>query len=248
MKPAEPAQRPADCKPARGTLLLATLCLLPALPAQAELRTVDVTFQSFLGFPLGSIPSVAASARLDFTINIEQMVFLRVGAGGSHSGIASGSGPAASASVSTVALNLVPSVAPAGTLTLAGSNQATNWGGATPTWAASAPVAIPVEVRSNAGTVRLSGQASTPLSSGSHTIGMSSIVITSSDAANLPAPTVPDSGAGPQVTVATGGTGTGAAPARLTYRQANWSFGFAAGATPPPGTYNGAITFTASTL
>ncbi len=226
------------------TVLTLAAILMPS--AHAELQTVDVSFKIFNVF-FNNIPSVTARARLDFTINIDKMVYLRVGAGGSHAGGASGSGPAASASVSTAAISLVPSVVPGGTITLAGSNQSLNWGGAAPGFTASAAATVPVEVRSNAGQVSITGQATTPLTSGPNTIPMSSIAITSSDA-SLPAPTVPNSGAGPAVNVATGGSGTGAAPTLLTYRQANWSFGYTAPAAPAPGTYNGAITFTASVL
>lgn len=219
--------------------------------ASAELTTSDATFTStqFLFFPPvinGPIPSVTASARLDFTINIDRMIFLRVGAGGGHSGGASGTGPAPSGGVSTVTLNLSPSIPAGGTTPLPGSNQSVGWNGGTPTFLASTPITVPVEVRSNAGTVRLSGQVTTPLSSGAQTLPMSAITIASSDAANLPAPSVPNSGPGPTVNVATGGPGTAAAPTVLTQRSANWIFGFAPGATPSPGNYSGTVTFTAA--
>lgn len=225
-----------------------TLALLAALasPARAELTTVDVSFGLLAGL-FGAVPSVTARARLDFELNIEKMLFLRVGTGGSHSGGVSGTGPAASASVSEVTLNLTPLI-PAGALTpLPGNNQPVAWNGAAPTFAAATPVVVPVEVRSNAGPVRISGQATTALTSGASTLPMSAITIVSSDAANLPAPTVPNSGPGPTVNVAPGGPGTAAAPAILTQRSANWTFGFT-GATPAPGSYNGTITFTATSL
>lgn len=226
-----------------------TLALLAALasPARAELNTVDVTFNIFDAF-FGTIPSVTARARLDFELNIEKMLFLRVGTGGSHSGGASGTGPAASASVSEVSLNLTP-VIPAGGFTppATANNQPVAWNGAAPTFAAATLVVVPVEVRSNAGPVRISGQATTALTSGAFTLPMSTITIVSSDPANLPAPSVPNTGPGPAVNVTTGGSGTAAAPTILTQRSANWTFGFT-GATPAPGSYAGVITFTATSL
>jgi hypothetical protein len=224
-------------------------CAMAALGARAEIQSNDATFRSLFGVtPIGTIPSVSAAARLDFTLNIERMIFLRVGAGGSQSGGTSGSGPAASGSVSTVTLSVTPSIPAGSTTPLPGSNQGVAWNGTAPGFLAAAPVVVPVEVRSNAGAVRLSGQVTTPLTSGANTLPMSAITIVSSDAANLPAPSVPNSGPGATVNVATGGPGTAAAPGLLTQRSANWTFGLNPGASPAPGSYSGTVTFTATSL
>lgn len=238
-------RRSATRAPRIAAALAFLLTTVANNPARAELTTNDVSFNFFTAI-FGTIPTVTASARLDFTLNIEKMIFLRVGAGGSHSGGASGAGPAASGTVTTVALNLTPSIPAGATVPVAGNNQGVNWSAALPTFLVTTPVVVPVEVRSNAGQVKIAGQVTTPLTSGSNTIPMSSISITSSDAANLPAPVLPNSGTGSPVNVAPGGSGTAAAPTLLTYRSANWSFGFTPSASPSAGTYNGSVTFTAT--
>lgn len=187
------------------------------------------------------------SARLDFTINIDRMVFLRVGNGGAHAGGASGAGPAASGSVNSLSFGLGPmSIPGVPTSPVNGNNQAMNWNGATPGYATPAAASLPVEVRSNAGQVRITAQVSAPLTNGSFIIPMSEIAITSSNVAQLPAPTVPDTGTGPAVNVALGGPGTAAAPTLLTYRTANWSFSYVPVTSPVAGNYSGQITFSAS--
>ena len=105
---------------------------------------------------------------------------------------------------------------------------------------------LPVEVRSNAGTVSITAQATVPLSSGTFQIPLSEVIVTSSDPGNLPAPAIPDTGSGAAVTVATGGTGTGAAPTLLTYRTATWRFRYTPVTAPVAGAYTGQITFTAT--
>jgi hypothetical protein len=234
---------PVSTRPLRASLAL--LALLAATPARADSDTRDVSFNLLAGV-LGNIPSVSAVARLDFTIGIEKMLFLRVGAGAAHSGTPSGTGPAASASVNTVTLNLVPAIPGGPASPLPGNNQSGGWNGSALGFFTAASVSVPVEVRSNAGAVRISGQATTPLTSGANTLPMSAIAIASSDPANLPAPTVPNAGASAPVNVAPGGPGTAAAPTLLTQRSANWVFSIAPGATPAPGSYSGTITFTAS--
>lgn len=185
-------------------------------------------------------------ARLDFTIHIDRMLYLRVGGGSSHAGGASGQGPAASGAVSTVLLPLSPMSIP-GVPTVAsnGVNQSVAWNTGVPTYAAAAAATLPVEVRSNAGQVSISAQASTPLSNGANVIPMSVIAISSDDNANLPAPTVPATGTGAGVNIALGGAGTAAAPSLLTYRSANWTFGYNPAIAPLPGSYSGQITFLA---
>ncbi len=176
------------------------------------------------------------------------MIFLRVGTGGSHSGGISGAGPAANAAVTTVALDLTPSIPAGATTPLAGNNQGVSWNAGLPTFLTATPVVVPVEVRSNAGQVNITGEVTAPLTSGGNTIPMSSVVISSSDAGNLPAPVLPDAGTGAPVNVATGGSGTAAAPTLLTYRTAEWSFGFTPTASLSPGSYSGSVTFTATSL
>lgn len=194
----------------------------------------------------GNSGTRTTDARLDFTVNIDRMVYLRVGNGSSHSGAASGTGPAASGSISALSFSLSPmSIPGVPTSATNGNNQSVNWNGAAPGYPAAAAVVLPVEVRSNAGQVRISAQATTPLTSGANIIPMSDITLSSSDNANLPAPTVPAVGPGPAVDVALGGAGTAAAPTLLTYRSANWTFNFAPSSSPVAGTYSGQITFSA---
>lgn len=188
----------------------------------------------------------ATTVRLDFTINIDRMVYLRVGNGGAHAGGASGTGPAASGAINNLSLGLGPmSIPGVPTTTVNGNNQAVNWNGAAPGYATPS-ASLPVEVRSNAGQVRITAQVSAPLTNGSVIIPMSEIAITSSNVAQLPAPVVPDTGTGPAVNVALGGPGTAAAPTLLTYRTANWSFNYVPVTLPVAGNYSGQITFSAS--
>ena len=85
------------------------------------------------------------SARLDFTINIDRMVFLRVGNGGAHAGGASGAGPAASGSVNSLSFGLGPmSIPGVPTSTVNGNNQAVNLNGVTPGYATPAAASLPV--------------------------------------------------------------------------------------------------------
>lgn len=105
----------------------------------------------------------ATTARLDFTINIDRMVYLRVGNGGAHAGGASGTGPAASAAVNNLSFALGPmSIPGVPTAAVNGNNQAVNWNGAAPGYATPAAASLPVEVRSNAGQVRITAQVSAP--------------------------------------------------------------------------------------
>lgn len=194
--------------------------------------------------------AISRTANLDFIINIGKMIFLRVGTGGSFTGGASGSGPAANATVDTISFAHSVTIPAANTTPTNGSNSSVSWNGSAPNFTTTSPsVSLPVEVRSNGGQVRITGQATTPLTSGSNTIPMSSIVISSSDTA-LPAPVIPNSGVSTAVLVTPGGTGTGAAPTLLTYRTATWTFAYAPTAatlaSTAAGVYGGTITFTAS--
>jgi hypothetical protein len=174
-----------------------------------------------------------ASADLRFSVQIDRFLFFRVG---------DGSWPTVNGTVNSVGFALLPSV-PGGPATPVPGNKATAaWTGGAPPFAVSAsgPTTLPVEVRSNGGTVSLRAVASTALTSGSNTIPMSQITVSSSDPA-LPAPPVPASGTGSSVTV--GGTDFGGL---VTVRAATWTFGFANTVVPAAGTYSGQITFTAS--
>jgi hypothetical protein len=179
----------------------------------------------------GVSAGLTTQSNLDFVINLGKFVFLRVG---------TGTYPTASGTEDTVTFALTPSIPPGVTPTT-GSNQGVAWNATAPTSAIAATNAVlPVEVRSNAGTISLTATATKPLSSGTNTIPLSQITITSSDA-NLPPPPVPNAGVGTAVTV----TGTSFSNL-VTQRSANWTFAYAG--TPPPaaGSYSGTITFTAS--
>ena len=219
-------------------------CACGLLTVTASMAHAD---QSTVTAPTGTPnQAVTTTARLDFVINIGKMMFLRVGTGGSFTGGVSGTGPAANATVDTVAFTATPSIPSVPTTPANGNGVSVRWTGGAPSFNASAAVTLPVEVRSNAGPVNIVGQATTPLTSGANTIPMTAVSISSSDPANLPAPVVPATGASPAVAVAVGGTGTAAAPTLLTYRTANWTFAYTPSAATPAGVYSGQITFTAS--
>lgn len=177
--------------------------------------------------------AVSASAQLDFIINIGKFIFFRVG---------TGAYPTASSTVDSVTFNTTPTI-PAGAVTPAtGNSTGVNWSGAAPTFSVTtnSNTVLPVEVRSNAGQISIRATATTPLASGANTIPLSQIVVTSSDS-NLPAPLIPDSGQGAAVNVA----GTSFSNL-VTNRSANWTFNYNLLTSPAAGTYNGQITFTAS--
>lgn len=197
-----------------GAALL--LCALIAPVARAESNT-------------GSSGSPTAVARLDFTVNIGKFMFLRVGNAGTG--------------ISTVSFDLSPTIAPGPVSPVAGNNVAINWGGAAPNFAVAASGnVLPVEVRSNAGQVSLRATTTTALTSGSDTIPMSQITVTSNNT-NLPAPVLANTGTGSGVNVV--GTAFGNL---VTVRTANWTFGYAptAATLPAAGAYSGQITFSAS--
>jgi hypothetical protein len=191
--------------------------------------------------------TVTTSSRLDFTININKFLFFRIGTGGGFTGGVSGTGPVADGTINTVNFALGASIPGVPTSAVNGNNTAVNWNGTAPAYvvASATGTVLPVEVRSNAGQVRITASPSTLLTSGANFLPMSQITIVSDDA-NLPGPVVPNAGVGAAVNVTTGGTGTGAAPSLLTYRTANWTFAYANTASPLAGNYTGQITFTAS--
>lgn len=214
-----PCPRPAPLRARLHGVALA-LPLAIALAAAPGKGRADTGDSNGLGSP--------ASASLRFAINIDKFVYLKLGGEGND--------------VPTVAYTLAPAV-PGGPAPSNGNNRAGAWSGAAPTFTVSASGnALPVEVRSNGGTVSLRATTVTPLASGSATIPMSRIGISSSDS-GLPAPPLADSGNGASVNVA--GTAFGN---RVTVRNATWTFTYApTGAQMPlAGNYSGQVRFTAS--
>ncbi|HSW16328.1 MAG TPA: hypothetical protein VLJ86_03820 [Ramlibacter sp.] len=202
-----------------GLLSLGLGCLaLLACPVSAW---SDTGTSTGLGNPAG--------ASLRFGINIDKFLYLRIGTDGG--------------SISTVSFNLTPSIPATPTTPTNGNNQAVNWNAVAPSFTVTpSGNVLPVEVRSNGGTVTLRAATTTALTSGSNTIPMSRITIASSDNA-LPAPPLADSGSGTSTSV------TGTAFGNLvTLRSANWTFTYAPtpAQTPMAGTYTGQVTFTAS--
>ncbi|MBE7367291.1 hypothetical protein [Ramlibacter pallidus] len=171
----------------------------------------------------------AASADLDFRIDIGKFLFFRVG---------SGAYPTASTTVDTVTLNTAPNIPPGAVVPVPGNSTTVNWDGTLPIPANSA--SVPVEVRSNAGQVTIRATVVQPLTSGANTIPMSQIVMGTSDPA-LPAPVLPNTLTGPAVNVA------GTAFSNLvTLRSATWSFSYSPAPGQPAGNYTGQVRFTAS--
>jgi hypothetical protein len=165
--------------------------------------------------------AVSAASSLDFALTLDRFVSLSVGSNGA-----------------AVGFNLSSLAAPQ----CSGSPLPVCFGNGTPV-AAAANGVLPVTVRSNAGAVKLMASVKTPLTSeqGAETIPMSQIKISSSDAANLPAPQVPNSGNGVAVNVAPSDFG-----GRVTQRSAQWTFSFANTVSPTAGVYHGKIVFTAT--
>lgn len=181
----------------------------------------------------GALPR-NTTASLDFNVTIGKLLFFRIG---------QAAWPAASTVQSTAAFTLSPAIPAVPTVPVTGSNQPVNWNGAVPFFTvSSAAQVLPVEVRSNAGTVSLNATATTPLTSASSIIPLSEILIASSDNSGLPAPLVPATGTGASVSVGA----TDYLPL-VTVRTANWTFSYANAANRPAGSYTGQVTFTAST-
>ena len=186
------------------------------------------------GTSTGTTLPVSAVARLDFTVTIGRLLFFRVG---------DAAWPATSSSVSTASFQLTPTTPPA---TALANNQPIAWNGAAPTFAVTASGnVLPVQVRSNAGpiSIRASSSALSHTTTAGLTIPMSDILVTSSDAAGLPAPPIPNAAAtGTSVNVAPTGFGS-----LVTERNASWTFAYANSAARAAGTYTGTVTFTATT-
>ncbi|MFM9924238.1 hypothetical protein VLK31_14690 [Variovorax sp. H27-G14] len=178
---------------------------------------------------------VPANANLKFTVNIDKFVFFRLG---------TGVFPVQSGTIDSAAFTLTPTIPGGPTTPVVANNTAANWNGAAPTFTVSpaAGVKLAVEVRSNAGQVSLYATASTPLTSttSASTIPMSEITV-ASDSPALPAPAIPNAGAGASVTVTPTAFGT-----LVTQQAANWTFSYANLTNRPAGVYNGQVTFTAS--
>ncbi|MFZ1385873.1 MAG: hypothetical protein WBP46_02895 [Thiolinea sp.] len=201
-------------------LSLVLLTSLIATSARAELDTMGGT---------NSNPSRAltAIARLDFNINIDKVLYFRVGG---------------ASTIDTVSLTTTPSIPTASTAVTPtnGNNKAITWNGSAPSFATSNTVVLPVQLLSNAGQVSIKTTVTSALSSGSNTLPFSGLKITSSDS-NFPAPLVPDSGTGSSVNI------TPTAFSNLvTIRDANWSFAYSSTQPLAAGVYNGQLLFTAS--
>ncbi len=174
---------------------------------------------------------ISANASLDFVTHIGKYVFLSVG---------TGSFPSVNATIDTLAFTLTPSIPGIPTTPANGNNIRVNWNANLPTMGTSSTRVLPVAVRSNAGQVTVWATATTALTSGSNSIALSNIVITSSDS-NLPAPLIPNAGAGTPVNVI-----GSAFSNQVTSRTADWTFAYNNTVTPSAGIYTGQITFTAS--
>lgn len=175
--------------------------------------------------------SLTATARLDFILNVGRFIFFRVGPGNY---------PNASSTVGQVDITVRPSIPSVPTVpTVSGNNVVVPWSGATPGSSAVLSDTVPVTVRTNAGQVSIRANAVSPLVNGANGIPLSQILVSSSDT-GLPAPTLPDTGTGPSVTVS--GTAFGNL---VTVRNADWTFSYSPAVLPPAGTYTGQVSFTA---
>ena len=199
---------------------LALLISLIAASARAELATMAGT---------NSNPNRAltVAASLDFNINIDKVLYFRVGG---------------ASTIETVSLTTTPSIPTSSTAVTPtdGNNKAIAWNGTAPNFTTSNVVVLPVQLRSNAGQVNIKTTVTSALSNGSATLPFSGLKITSSDS-NFPAPLVPDSGTGSSVNV------TPTAFSNLvTIRDANWSFAYNSTQPLSAGVYSGQLLFTAS--
>jgi hypothetical protein len=185
--------------------------------------------------PSSSPSQTTGRVALNFAIQIDKFVFFRLG---------DGAWPTPGGTTSSIGFTLSPSIPATPTTPAVGNNTAVNWSGTAPSFSVAASGnMLPVEVRSNGGQVSLRATVTTALTSGTHTIPMSEIVVSSSDT-NLPAPVIPASGAGSTVLVTGGGSGT--VNSLVTVRNATWTFGFANSASWSAGNYSGQLQFTAS--
>jgi hypothetical protein len=200
---------------ARGS---AAVCFaaIAAASVHAELTTATAPL-------LNPTRAVSASARLDFAVTLGSFLSLQVGSPGS--------------TIDTVGFDLTSLAPPTCTAT----PLPICFGNGTPVNATTNP-SLAVTVKSNGGKVNLQAKVVTALTSGANnTIPMSQIVLTSSDAARLPAPLLPDTNPGASVNVTpTDFSG------KVTVQSANWSFAYANTVSPAAGTYNGQVMFIAT--
>lgn len=200
---------------AASKLTKLAMAIVLALPAIAS---AESTFNSGAGSP------ITASARLNFTVTVPKVIYLRVGTGGT--------GLASNTTVDGVVIT-VP---------------AANVGDGTAI--ASTPASVPVRVVGNNGNITLTAvtAAAGLANAAGDTIPFSQIVGTSSDATagGLAHPVFNGTGGSSSVTVTPNVT------TKVTDRTANWSFTYANVAVVPPGTYGGTVaaggqvTYTAS--
>jgi hypothetical protein len=202
---------------ARGPAVVC-LAALAAVVSGAAHADSNITFAPLLN----PTRAVSANARLDFAVTLGSFVSLQVGSPGS--------------TIDTVGFDL-SSLAPP---TCTATPLPICFGNGTAVNATSNP-SLAVTVKSNGGQVNLKAQVVTALTSGANTIPMSQIVLSSSDATNLPAPVLPNTGTGAAVNVTpTAFTG------KVTDRTATWSFAYANTVSPAAGTYNGQVVFIAT--
>ncbi|WP_454905427.1 hypothetical protein [Variovorax gossypii] len=207
---------------------LAAACLLAA----AATAPMAVLAASSTAGPSANVPLTTGTVALNFTLAIDKFIFFRIG---------DGAWPSPGGTTSSVSFTVAPTIPGGPTTPTAGNNKPVNWSGAAPTLGVTpSGNVLPVEVRSNAGRIGLHATVTTPLTTGSSTIPMSEITISSSDG-NLPAPVIPATGSGATVNVAPTDT-TGL----VTVRNATWTFQYANSASRTAGTYSGVVTFTAS--
>ena len=207
----------------RTALLYLSLVVMgsTSLTALAQQQTVNA--------PNGNPnQSLSTSASLDFTVKLGKFLFFQVG---------TDNYPITN-SPNTVVFEAKPSTPnPVSNA----NNTQTNWSGTAPVFnLQSTTNVLDVAVRSNAGQISLKTTVSSALSSGSNTLPLANLSITSSST-NLPAPPVPNSGSGSSVNV----TGTSFSNL-VTTQSATWTFNYNLPTNAFPGNYQGQITFTAA--
>ena len=166
-----------------------------------------------------------ASARLDFSVAIAPVIYLRVGHPGSTQ--------------NTVSFSLAPRADWQQPPSVNGNHIPVPWNGGVPRFVLSTSSAmLPVEIQANVGTVILRSEVVTPLSSGTHVIPMRELFANSNNAA-FPAPGMPGSSGNP---VQIHGNLHGNL---VIQRTASWAFGITA-KSYPSGRYAGQVRFSAS--
>jgi hypothetical protein len=170
----------------------------------------------------GGAGPFSTSARLDFAITVPRFLQFQVGTAGATID---------AISFNVAAANVGSGSAQAGT----GGNLGSG--------------AVSVNIKANAGQVTItpsnnSGGAGLGNGVAGQTISYSEILTASSDAANVPAPTLSNAGGTAVTPALTAGT--------VTHRSATWTYTYANTTVPNPGTYGtaangGRVTYTAST-